>query len=365
MDFTLGIEEEYQVIDPVSRELVSHDQQIVIEAEKVLDEQVKAEMHQAVVEVGTNVCKNVTEARAEIKLLRKSISNIAKDLGFRIGAAGTHPFSEWEKQLITPNPRYDEIVNELQDTARSNLIFGLHVHVGIENKALALHLTNAMRYFLPHLYALSTNSPFWEGRNTGFKSFRSKVFDKFPRTGIPGVFDNLTDYENYVNLLVKTKCIDNPKKIWWDIRIHPTYPTLEVRICDVPMSIDETISIAALIQAIVAKLYKLKMQNLNFITYHRALINENKWRAGRYGLDGKMIDFGKECEVETRLLIEELLEFVDDVVDELGSRKDIENIRNIIKNGTGADRQLAVFNETKDLTKVVDYIIEQTIFGTD
>jgi carboxylate-amine ligase len=364
MNFTIGIEEEYQVIDPVTRELISHDQQIVIEAAKVLDEQVKAEMHQAVVEVGTNICKNVTEARTEITYLRKSISDIAKGLGFRIGAAGTHPFSEWQKQLITPNPRYDEIINELQDTARSNLIFGLHVHVGIADKALALHLTNAMRYFLPHLYALSTNSPFWEGRNTGFKSFRSKVFDKFPRTGIPGVFDNLTDYENYVNLLVKTKCIDNPKKIWWDIRIHPFFPTLEVRICDVPMTIDETISIAALIQAIVAKLYKLKMQNLNFITYHRALINENKWRASRYGIEGKMIDFGKECEVETRILLEELLAFVDDVVDELGSRKDIENIRNILKNGTGADRQLAVFKETKDLTKVVDYIMEQTILDT-
>ena len=364
MDFTLGIEEEYQVIDPVTRELISHDQQIVSEAAKVLDEQVKAEMHQAVVEVGTNICKNITEARTEITYLRKSISDIAKSLGFRIGAAGTHPFSEWQKQLITPNPRYDEIVNELQDTARSNLIFGLHVHVGIEDKAVALHLTNAMRYFLPHLFALSTNSPFWEGRNTGFKSFRSKVFDKFPRTGIPGVFDNLADYENYVNLLVKTKCIDNPKKIWWDIRVHPFYPTLEVRICDAQMTIDETMSIAALIQAIVVKLYRLKLQNLNFITYHRALINENKWRASRYGIDGKLIDFGKECEVDTRLLLEELLLFVDDVIDELDSRKDIENIRNMMKNGTGADRQLAIFNETNDLTKVVDYIMEQTILGT-
>lgn len=364
MEFTLGIEEEYQVIDPVSRELISHDQKIVVEAGKHLNEQVKAEMHQAVVEVGTNICQNIGEARDEIIHLRKSISDIAIDLGFRIGAAGTHPFSAWQKQLITPNPRYDEIVNELQDTARSNLIFGLHVHVGIADRALALHITNAMRYFLPHLYALSTNSPFWEGRNTGFKSFRSKVFDKFPRTGIPGIFDNLTDYENYVNLLVKTNCIDNPKKIWWDIRVHPFFPTLEVRICDVPLTIDETITITALIQALVAKLYKLKTQNLNFIVYHRALINENKWRASRYGIDGKMIDFGKECEVNTRVLMEELLEFIDDVVDELGSRKEVEYLRTILKNGTGADRQLAVYEETKDLTKVVDYIMEQTIFGT-
>jgi len=364
MEFTLGIEEEYQVIDPISRELISHDQKIVVEAGKHLNEQVKAEMHQAVVEVGTNICQNIAEARAEIIHLRKSISEIAIDLGFRIGAAGTHPFSAWQQQLITPNPRYDEIVNELQDTARSNLIFGLHVHVGIADRALALHITNAMRYFLPHLYALSTNSPFWEGRNTGFKSFRSKVFDKFPRTGIPGIFDNLTDYENYVNLLVKTNCIDNPKKIWWDIRVHPFFPTLEVRICDVPLTIDETITITALIQALVAKLYKLKTQNLNFIVYHRALINENKWRASRYGIDGKMIDFGKECEVNTRALMEEILEFIDDVVDELGSRKEVEYLRTILKNGTGADRQLAVYEETKDLTKVVDYIMEQTILGT-
>ena len=364
MEFTLGIEEEYQVIDPESRELISHDQQIVLEAEKQLSEQVKAEMHQAVVEVGTNICRDIKEAHAELTHLRRSISEIANGLGFRIGAAGTHPFSEWEKQHITPNPRYDEIIMELQDTARSNLIFGLHVHVGIADKALALHLTNSMRYFLPHLYALSTNSPFWEGRNTGFKSYRSKVFDKFPRTGIPGAFNSLSEYESYVNLLVKTKCIDNPKKIWWDIRIHPFFPTLEVRICDVPLTIEETITITAVIQALVAKLHKLKSQNLNFILYHRALINENKWRAGRYGLDGKMIDFGKECEVDTRVIMEELLEFIDDVVDDLGSRKEVENVREMMKRGTGADRQLAVYEETKDLIKVVDYITEQTLLGT-
>ncbi|TXD47150.1 carboxylate-amine ligase [Polaribacter sp. IC073] len=363
MKFTLGIEEEYQVIDPVTRELISHDQQIVTNAEKILNEQVKAEMHEAVVEVGTKICNNITEAREEVKYLRKSISNIANDLGFKIGAAGTHPFSKWENQRITPNPRYDEIINELQDTARSNLIFGLHVHVGMEDKNMALHLVNSMRYFLPHLYALSTNSPFWEGRNTGFKSFRSKVFDKFPRTGIPGVFDNYAQYENYLNVLVKTNCIDNPKKIWWDIRIHPVYPTLEVRICDVPLTVDETICIAALIQALVAKLYKLRMQNLNFMVYHRALINENKWRAGRYGIDGKMIDFGKEKEVDTKLLMREFVDFLDDVLDELGSREEVEYIFKMLENGTGADRQLKVYEETKDLIKVVDYITEQTILG--
>tara|TARA_R110002126_G_scaffold291415_2_gene452274 strand:+ start:50989 stop:52083 length:1095 start_codon:yes stop_codon:yes gene_type:complete len=363
MKFTLGIEEEYQVIDPITRELISHDQQIVTNAAKSLYDQVKAEMHQAVVEVGTNICEDIQDARQQITHLRRSISNTAEDLGFKIGAAGTHPFSKWENQMITPNPRYDEIVNELQDTARSNLIFGLHVHVGMEDKNMALHLVNSMRYFLPHVYALSTNSPFWEGRNTGFKSFRSKVFDKFPRTGIPGIFDNYAQYENYVNLLVKTRCIDNPKKIWWDIRIHPVFPTLEVRICDVPMTVDETICIAALIQALVAKLYKLRTQNLNFMNYHRALINENKWRAGRYGIEGKMIDFGLEKEVETKLLMQEFVDFVDDVLDDLGSREEVEYIFKMLENGTGADRQLKIWEETKDLTKVVDYITEQTILG--
>jgi carboxylate-amine ligase len=363
MKFTLGIEEEYQVIDPVTRELTSHDQEIVTNAEKFLNDQVKAEMHQAVVEVGTNICEDIQDARKQVSHLRKSISNIAGDLGYKIGAAGTHPFSKWETQMITPNPRYHEIVDELQDIARSNLIFGLHVHVGMEDKNMAMHLVNSMRYFLPHLYALSTNSPFWEGRNTGFKSFRSKVFDKFPRTGIPGIFDNYAQYENYVNLLVKTRCIDNPKKIWWDIRIHPVFPTLEVRICDVPLTVDETICIAALIQALVAKLYKLRTQNLNFMNYHRALINENKWRAGRYGIEGKMIDFGLEKEVETKLLMAEFVDFVDDVLDDLGSREEVEYIFKMLENGTGADRQLKIFEETKDLTKVVDYITEQTILG--
>ena len=363
MKFTLGIEEEYQVIDPETRELVSHEQKIVDAACKDLGEQVKAEMHQAVVEVGTNICSDIHDARQQVTELRKCISGVANDLGFKIGAAGTHPFSEWEKQLLTPHPRYNEIIDELQDTARSNLIFGLHVHVGIDDRNMALHVANSMRYFLPHIYALSTNSPFWEGRNTGFKSFRSKVFDKFPRTGIPDSFDSVAEYDNYINLLVKTRCIDNAKKIWWDLRVHPFYPTMEIRICDIPLTIDETVAIAAIIQALVAKVHKLRIQNLNFMSYKRMVLNENKWRASRYGLDGKMIDFGKEAEVDTKLLIHELIDFVDDVVDDLGSREEVEKIVNILEHGTGADRQLKVYEETGSLEKVVDYITEQTVLG--
>jgi carboxylate-amine ligase len=231
------------------------------------------------------------------------------------------------------------------------------------DKEMAIHIANSVRYFLPHIYALSTNSPFWEGRNTGFKSFRSKVFDKFPRTGIPDYFESFAEYENYVKLLVKTNCIDNAKKIWWDVRVHPFFDTIEFRICDVPMTVDETIAITALIQALVAKLYKLRAQNLNFMIYKRALVNENKWRAGRYGIDGKMIDFGKETETNTRSLLLELLDFVDDVVDDLGSRHEINRVHDILKNGTGADRQLAIYEQTNDLRAVVDYYLEQTLLG--
>ncbi len=362
--FTLGIEEEYQVIDPKTLELTSHQQKIVEEADKVMKDQVKAEMHQAVVEVGTNICQDINDARKQVTFLRKNCCDIARNLGYRIAAAGTHPFSAWQAQLLTPDPRYDNIIAELQDTARSNLIFGLHVHVGIEDRNRSVQLVNSLRYFLPHIFALSTNSPFWEGRNTGFKSYRSKVFDKFPRTGIPDLFGSLAEYENFLNLLVKTNCIDNAKKIWWDIRVHPFYPTVEIRICDIPMTIDETIAIAALIQAITVKLYKLQEDNLNFITYKKSLINENKWRASRYGLDGKLIDFGKEMEVDTRSLIMEMLDFVDDVVDDLGSRHELEYINQILEMGTGADRQLKVYEETKSLEKVVEYIVEQTTEGT-
>jgi carboxylate-amine ligase len=288
---------------------------------------------------------------------------VASSLNLRIGAAGTHPFSHWSKQLITPNPRYDEIVQEMQEAARSNLIFGLHVHVGIADKNMAIHIMNTVRYFLPHVYALSCNSPFWEGRNTGFKSFRTKVFDKFPRTGIPDRFENWDDFKNYVNLLIKTNCIDNAKKIWWDVRVHPFYDTIEFRICDVPMRVEETIAITAVFQALVVKLYKLRLQNMSFIMYNRALINENKWRASRYGLDGKLIDFGKQVELDTRTLILELLDFIDDVVDELGSRNAISYIRTILEKGTGADRQLAVFNETGSLESVVDYILKESLEG--
>lgn len=354
--FTLGVEEEYMIIDPVTRDLRSHMSKIVEGGKITLKEQVKAEMHQSVVEVGTNICQNVAEARKEVSFLRNKIFELASAQGLVVGASSTHPFAKWQDQEITDDPRYHNIVNELKDIARSNLIFGLHVHVGIENRETALQLMNQACYFLPHIYALTTNSPFWEGRNTGFKAFRAKVFAKFPRTGLPEYFDSVQSYDNFLETLVKTNCIDNPKKIWWDLRMHPFFSTIEFRICDMCLTVDDTICIVALIQAVVAKLYKLLMSNTSFNIYRIALIRENKFRAARNGVEGLLIDFGRKIEVPTKELIMELLDFVEDVVDELGSREEINHVHKILERGTGADLQLEVFEKTGDLRSVVDFI---------
>jgi glutamate---cysteine ligase / carboxylate-amine ligase len=362
--FTIGIEEEYQTVDPVTRDLRSHIHAEMIEKGKLLlQERVKAEMHQSVVEVGTRVCGNIKEAKVEVKKLRRDMITLAKENGLRLASAATHPFADWRAQEIYPDERYHNIVEDMQLVARANLIFGLHVHVGVDDRETAIHLMNHARYFVPHILALSTNSPFWLGMNTGLKSYRCKVFDKFPRTNIPDYFPSWGEYENFINLLIKTRCIDNAKKIWWDIRPHPFFNTLEFRVCDIPMRVDETIALAALIQATVAKLHKLYVANQGFRLYRRALIMENKWRAARYGLNGQLIDFGKQKEVPVKDLIHEYLNFVDDVVDELGSREELNYIHEIMKMGNGADRQLRVFEETADLKKVVDFIIEETEVG--
>lgn len=362
--FTIGIEEEYQTVDPGTRDLRSHIQVELLEKGKLrLQERVKAEMHQSVVEVGTSVCKNIKEAKDEVRKLRREIIHLARENGLAVASVATHPFSDWRTQEIHPDERYKNIVEDMQLVARANLIFGLHVHIGIEDRETAIHMMNHARYFLPHILALSTNSPFWLGMNTGLKSYRCKVFDKFPRTNIPDYFPSWGEYENFIKLLIKTNCIDNAKKIWWDIRPHPFFNTIEFRVCDIPMRADETIALAALIQATVAKLYKLYTANQGFRLYRRALIMENKWRAARYGLEGKLIDFGKQKEVPARDLVHEYLEFIDDVVDELDSREELEYIHKILETGSGADRQLRVFQETGDLKKVVDYIIEETEAG--
>ncbi len=359
--FTLGIEEEFQIVDPVTRELRSHVTEFLDEGKMILGEKIKPEMIQSMIEVGTGICQNIHEARADISRLRGIISYLARKKGLEIVAASTHPISHWQDQKIFDDERYDLLVEEIQMVARSLLIFGLHVHVGINDPERAIHIMNAARYFLPHMLALSTSSPFWLGHNTGLKSYRTEVFKKFPRTDIPDHFDSYASFARYIDLLVKTNCIDNGKKIWWDVRPHPFFPTLEFRVCDIPTRVDDTIAIAALFQAIVAKLDKLINKNLGFRLYRRMLVQENKWRAVRWGLDGKMIDFGKQKEVPVRDLILELLDFVDDVLDELDSRKEVEHIHTILQRGTSADEQLRIYKETNDLKSVVDVLITRTM----
>jgi carboxylate-amine ligase len=361
--FTIGVEEEFQIIDPATCELRSHVMQLVSAASPDIVEQVKHEMHQSIVETGTKICENVGELRIEMHRTRGELVAAAERAGLQVAAAGTHPFSSWIDQVISPGERYQHIIEELQQLARSLLIFGMHVHVAMPDKQTTIDMMNMVRYFLPHLLALSTSSPFWMGRNTGLKSFRTTVFRRFPRTGIPEQFESWSAYENFVNLLVKLNCIDNGKKIWWDVRPHPTFGTLEFRMCDVATKVEEAVAVAALTQALVVKLYKLYKSNQSWRLYRRALIEENKWRAARYGIEGKLVDFGKEAEVPMLELIPELLELVDDVLDELGSRSAVQYIHTILNEGTSAERQLRVYQETGDLKAVVRHLVAETRAG--
>ncbi|MES2177132.1 MAG: carboxylate-amine ligase [Gemmatimonadota bacterium] len=360
---TLGIEEEYQIIDPETRELKSYITEILSGDSMILDE-VKPELHQSMVEIGSKVCKTPQDVREELVRLRGLVMDLAGKNGLVIAAAGTHPFSLWTKQEITPLERYAGVKQDLQDLAQQLLIFGTHIHVGIEDRDFLIEAMNVSRYLLPHVLALSTSSPFWQGRRTGLKSYRSIVFRNFPRTGVPPILRSYAEYEELLDTLVGTGCIPNGSKIWWDARPHHAYPTLEFRVCDVCTRVDEAVCLAAILQAIVAKIWKLRRDNLTFRLYPQALIDENKWRAVRFGLDGKMIDFGREQEAPARELLTEMLEwFVDDVVDELGSRKEVEYAFHIMRGGTSADRQLAIYESTRDLRAVVDRVVSETAEG--
>jgi len=360
--FTLGIEEEFQIVDPVTRELKSHIEEML--ASSQLGDQIKPELHQSVVEVGTPICADIREARAAVRSLRRALVTTAEASGARIAAAGTHPISHWKDQEITDRVRYKDIVNELEDLARANLIFGLHVHVGVEDREMQIQIMNAVRVFLPHLLALSVNSPFWCGRRSGVKSVRSTIFKRFPRTQIPDEYSSWEDYGRYVELLVRTGCIDDGKKIWWDIRPHAYFKTLEFRICDIPCRADETVAIAALVQALVAKLYRLFESNLGIRAYQRSIVMENKFRALKWGLDGTLIDFGLKRAAPVRELLLEVLDFVDDVVDGLGSRQEMDYLRQWVRGGdTGADRQIRAFEAERDLRAVVDLLVDETRRG--
>src|SRR5436190_11277412 len=348
---TIGIEEEYQIIDPETRELKSYITQLLEEGGKLLlKRQVKAELHQSMVEVGTEICRTPAEARQELVKLRRAVSELAGRHGLVIAAAGTHPFSSWETQEITPFERYLGVKQDMADLAQQLLIFGTHVHIGIEDKEFLIDAMNVARYFMPHVLCLAASSPFWEGRNTGLRSYRSIIFRAFPRSGIPPVFGSWADLSYLVETLCKTRCIPDGTKLWWDVRPNWRYPTLEFRICDVCTRVDEAVCIAAIFQAIIAKLWKLRRDNMTFRVYPTALIEENKWRAVRYGLDGKLLDLGKQREVPARDLIHEMLDwFLRDVIDELGTRKEVEYAYRIMEHGSSADRQLRTFAATNSV----------------
>jgi carboxylate-amine ligase len=362
-DLTIGIEEEYQIIDPDTRELTSYISEILDKGAILFRDQVKPEFLQSQIETGSEVCRNIKEARQEVTRLRRIVCDIANQNGCKIAAAGTHPFSRWQDQIVTDRDRYKGLEKNFQMIAHRLLIFGMHVHIGIPDPDLRIDVMRQMTYFAPHILTLSTSSPFWNGRNTGLKSYRSVIFEDLPRTGLPEYFDSYQEYDRYVQTLVKTNCLEEATKIWWDIRPHPKFPTLEFRICDCTTKVDEVIAIAALIQAVVAKLIKLRKNNQSWRIYRRTLIAENKWRAVKDGVEGKLIDFGIEQEVPLRFLMEELLELVDDVVDELGSRQEVEYIRTILKNGSSADRQLRKYQQTGSLEAVVDMLAEETMIG--
>jgi carboxylate-amine ligase len=361
--FTMGVEEEFQIIDPHTRELRSFITQLLEATTELDDVELQPELHQSVVEVTTGICKNIQEVRRDIISNRLKAARIAERVGVRIGAASTHPFSRWQDQKIHDKERYNQSVEVMQDIARANLIFGLHVHIGIPDRDLAIQVFNSARYFLPHFLALSTSSPFLDGRLTGIESTRTMIFKRLPRTGIPERFFSYREYEDFVATLVRTGCIDDARRIWWDLRPHPFFQTLEFRVCDLPSLVEDSVAIAALVQAVVAKLVWLQQRNLSFNMYRLEMLSENKWRAARYGVHGKLIDWGRNEEVPFAELIEEILEFVDDVVDDLGSRKELEGVRRIAETGTSADRQRDIYEKTGNILDVVDLILEETMRG--
>jgi carboxylate-amine ligase len=395
---TLGIEEEYQIIDPESRDLYAYISELLSQDQQAAESvYLKPEFMQSQVEVGSRVCKNIKEVRSEVVRLRRAVCEMADRNGVALAAASTHPFAKWQEQSITDGERYRELLDDMQGVARRLLIFGMHVHVGFgsdpDARNLMIEIMNQARYFIPHLLALSTSSPFWHGRNSGLKSYRSVVFEAMPRTGIPHSFVSYDEYRNYELLLnrigafgKKAKYVKEgesagqgdktaPKpldqgKIWWDIRPHALYDTLELRITDICTTIDEAVCIAALFQAICAKLVKLRRQNMSWRNYRYLHIIENKWRAVRYGIDANMVDFGREEEMPFPVLMEELLDILDDVVDDLGSREEVEYMKTILQKGTSADRQIAVYNahggednSEEALKAVVDHLIAETKLG--
>lgn len=365
LDFTLGIEEEFQMVDRETGQLSSRIHSILPKALPVLGEHVKAEVQQSTIELVSDVLPNVATARRHMSDLRARLAQVLAEEKLALISAGTHPCALWQDEKTTENERYAILEEEFQDASRSILVYGLHIHVGIEDPELAIALMNQVRSWLPHLLALSTNSPFWAGRMTGIKSYRSVVWRRIFRSGIPAIFPSRHDFDHYIQRLIQAGHIDNGRKIWWDIRPHTAYPTLEFRICDMPATLDDTIALAALCQALIAKLAWLHQHHLTMHVLPRHFIEEHKWHASRYGLDARVFDFVQERQLTMRESISELLDLVDDVLDDLGSRREILYLRTLLSSpsGTGADRQIRLYQQTGNTADVLQYLIQQTMRG--
>lgn len=369
----IGIEEEYQLIDPESRELLGFVTQSMAREELVVQERhpdfdFAQRFDSAVLEAGTPVCADIKEARDQLLRLRQRILELGNTHGFKVAAAGTHPFSRWE-QRNEPMPRYRMLAEDAQMIARRMLAFGLHVHIGVEDRELAVDVMNTMRYLLPHILCLSASSPFWQGRNTGLKSYRSVLLNALPRTGIPNRFDSYQEYRSFVDLLVRTNSIPHAGRIYYDIQPHHRFPTLLIRICDMVPNYRDTLAITALIQATVAWMVDLCQRNMSFRLYERTLVNENKWRAVRYGLRGNLIDFGLEQEMPVAELIREMLDRVMPMAERLGARDELEHIHTMLERGSSAHQQVAAWQaaggdepeqQGAATQAVVDFIVAET-----
>lgn len=369
---TLGIEEEYLLIDPQTRDLAEDHLAAVLGAcEKRLKARVRPEFLKSQIEVGTHVCKTVTGAREDLAGLRRAVAEIAGDHGLALIAAATHPFARWEAQGHTDKDRYHLLARDLQAVARRLMICGMHVHVGIEDEDLRIELMNQVVYFLPHLMALSTSSPFWQGEDTGLKSYRLCVWDELPRTGLPEQFDSFGEYQRHVEVLTRAGLIEDASMLWWDVRPNNRYPTMEMRITDMCTRIDDALSIAAIFLCVVRMLYRLRMGNQRWRTYANMLIDENRWRAHRYGTEAGMVDFGKGAVVPFADLLEELIELIAEDAQALDCEADVLHARTILARGTSAHRQLAAYDAAKAagaddrdaLFAVVDHLIAETVAG--
>jgi glutamate---cysteine ligase / carboxylate-amine ligase len=363
--FTIGIEEEFQMVDRQTGQLRPQIQTILEKGSSIFGEQIKAEMLQPTVELISGILPDIQTARKECREARAKLVQLLAQEGLALVSAGTHPTAMWQDTPKTPYQRYVELEDEFQDVARSILIFGLHVHIGVETRRAAVLYMNQLRTWLPHLLALSTNSPFWEGRMTGLKSYRSVVWRPFPRTGVPELFPTWEDFHSYELRLIQTGCIDNGKRIWWDIRPHPFFSTIEFRIFDMPATFDDTLAIAALCQALVAKVSWLNQRDefLPMLSSH--FIDENKWHVMRAGLDAEVVDFVRGPRLPMRQSLHEMLDFVDDVLDDLDSRSEINYLRTLVESeqGTGADRQIALYQQTGSTDEVIRLLMQQTIQG--